>query len=598
MCVSPALRLSLDCWKCPHPPQPASRRDVDAQATNTPAADDFRGRYPTLDPVAPAEGPGPHNLGLAALAGRETAEAGTTLLSISHEEDDPPEDRSPSNLGDPDVRSGLARRVVGGAALASGGLILSRALTFASALVAAHLARPVVFGDFAAGSILIGAGGILVESGMLSALIHRRDRIEEAADTAFVANLVGGAALSLGALALSPVVGLLFSSRRIEVVSAAMSGTLFLTATMVVPDALLQRRFSFLRRIVVDPLGVAIYGAVTIAGLATGLGVWALVMASYLSLAVQSAAAWKASGHKPRLRRASIRLWRELAGYGRHVLTGVLIDHVALVVNTFLLGRFVSPAGLGQYRYGQRFATVSQDMTTTAGQYVLFPALARISAEHERFERAVRRSLFWLLIPAVPISMFWFPLGKPFVVLLLGDPWRPAGDVLMLLGLAAAPNVIGSACAESLKAAGRPDVLPRIHLYNALAIIILMLAFVPFGLRGIAAAALAAAVIGGAVTLAYTIRVNRFDARAIASIMWPPFAAGAVSAAFVFALDRVWLHAGSHGVASGLALLIAEALAGLALYAACLMSLSAATRIELLAAARSIGAGRRAAPAG
>lgn len=504
-----------------------------------------------------------------------------TLLSISGGED-------------PDVRGGLARRVVGGAALASGGLILSRALTFASALVLARLARPVVFGEFAAGSILIGAGGVLVESGMLSALIQRRDRITEAADTAFMANLLGGAALSLGALALSPVVALLFSSHRIGVVSAAMSGTLFLTATMVVPDALLQRRFSFLRRVVVDPLGVAIYGGAAIAGLATGLGVWALVIASYGSLAVQSGAAWKASGHKPRLRNASFQLWRELAGYGRHVLTGVLIDRVALAVNTFLLGRYVSPAGLGQYRYGQRFATVSQDMTTTAGQYVLFPALARIAGEPERFERAVRRSLFWLLTAAVPISLFWFPLGRPFVVLVLGGTWRPAGDVLMLLGLAAAPNVIGSLCAEILKAAGRPDVLPRIHLYNALALIVLMLAFLPFGLRGIAAGALAAAVIGGAVTLAYTVRVTRLDARAIASVMWPPFAAGTVSAAFVLALDRLWLHTGSHEVASGLALLLAEALAGLALYAACLMSLSAATRIELLGAARSLVAGRRA----
>jgi O-antigen/teichoic acid export membrane protein len=514
--------------------------------------------------------------------------AATTLRSIARGEADPHED--------PDVRSGLARRVVGGAALASGGLILSRALTFAYALVLAHLARPEVFGVFGAGSILIGAGGILVDSGMLSALIHRRDRIAEAADTAFVANVLGGIALSVAALALSPVVGLLFSSHHIGAVSAAMSGTLFLTATMVVPDALLQRRLSFLRRIVVDPLGVAIYGGVAIAGLATGLGVWALVIATYVSLAVQSAAAWKASGHRPKLRNASFRLWRELAGYGRHVLTGVLIDRVALGVNTFLLGRFVSAAGLGQYRYAQRFATVSQDMTTTAGQYVLFPALARIASEPERFERAVRRSLFWLLIPAVPISLFWFPLGKPFVALVLGTPWRPAGDVLMLLGLAAAPNVIGSACAESLKAAGRPDVLPRIHFYNALAIVVLMLAFLPFGLRGIAAAALLAAVIGGAVTLAYTIRVSRLDPRAIASIMWPPFAAGAVSAGFVFALDRLWLHAGSHAIAPGLALLLAEAAVGLALYAACLMSLSAATRLELLGAARSFLAGRRTGP--
>jgi PST family polysaccharide transporter len=259
----------------------------------------------------------------------------------------------------------------------------------------------------------------------------------------------------------------------------------------------------------------------------------------------------------------------------------VLIDRISLAVNTFLLGRFVSPAGLGQYRYAQRFAMLPQDITTTGGSYVLFPALARIAPEKERFDRAFERSLRWLLIGVVPLSLLLVPLGEPLAVLLLGNAWRPAGQVLMLLGLAAAPNVIGSTCAESLKAAGRPDVLPRLHLISGVLTVVLMLVFVPLGLRGIAAGVVLAAVAADAVTLQRTIRVQMFDRALLAAAVWPPFVAGAISAALLLAVDRLWVDAGSRGVAAGLGLLALEALVGVAVYIACLLPLSSPTRDEL-----------------
>jgi PST family polysaccharide transporter len=177
-------------------------------------------------------------------------------------------------------------------------------------MVLARLAAPEVFGVFAAGSIFLGAGSILIESGMLAALVHRDDRLEEAAHTAFVATLIGGTLLSLAALGLSPVVGVVFSSVHVGAVAAALSGTLLLEGASVVPNALLQRRFSFLRRVVVDPIGVVLFGATAIAALAFGMGVWGLVLASYVSLAGQLVAAWRASRFRPQPRRFSFRLWR------------------------------------------------------------------------------------------------------------------------------------------------------------------------------------------------------------------------------------------------------------------------------------------------
>ncbi len=49
----------------------------------------------------------------------------------------------------------------------------------------------------------------------------------------------------------------------------------------VVPEALLQRRFSFLRRVIVEPAGVFVFGVAAVIACSDGLGAWGLVIGYY-----------------------------------------------------------------------------------------------------------------------------------------------------------------------------------------------------------------------------------------------------------------------------------------------------------------------------
>src|SRR5215216_3059586 len=91
----------------------------------------------------------------------------------------------------------LANTVVRGATLAGGGLLLTQALTLGIYILLARLATPHTFGTFAAASIFVAIGELFIESGMTAALIHRRERLEEALSTAFAATCLGGVLLSV-----------------------------------------------------------------------------------------------------------------------------------------------------------------------------------------------------------------------------------------------------------------------------------------------------------------------------------------------------------------------------------------------------------------
>ena len=91
-----------------------------------------------------------------------------------------PEDPTPG--GEP-----LTGTVLRGAGVAVLGYAGAQVITLAFYLALARLVTPSEFGEFAAASIVITAGILFVESGMLAALIQRRDRLEEAANTAVIA---------------------------------------------------------------------------------------------------------------------------------------------------------------------------------------------------------------------------------------------------------------------------------------------------------------------------------------------------------------------------------------------------------------------------
>src|SRR5436305_1646171 len=179
--------------------------------------------------------------------------------------------------------------------------LLTQVVSLASLLVLAHCAPPSTFGEYAAASVLLGLSGLFTEAGMHAAVIQRQDRLEEAASTAFIANLIGGSALGALGVAAAPIIAVFFHSRTIGIAAASLAGTIPLNAASIVPGAIIRRRVSA-RLAFVQPVSVIAYGAAAVPLLIAGMGVWGLVLATYASTAVRTVVIWVFSGWRPRLR--------------------------------------------------------------------------------------------------------------------------------------------------------------------------------------------------------------------------------------------------------------------------------------------------------
>ncbi|MHB8690643.1 MAG: oligosaccharide flippase family protein [Solirubrobacteraceae bacterium] len=509
-----------------------------------------------------------------------------------------PRDRAPA---DDRPSSGFASLAVRGACLAGTGYGLTQAISFGTYLALGRLLSPAAFGTFAAGSVFVGVGLVVGESGMAAALVQRHDRLEEAFNSAFVATLASGLLLSLLALAAAPLVGLFFGSHRAALVAAALAGTMLLRLSLVVPCAHFQRRFSFLRRVVLDPLGACAFAVAAILAAMQGLGVWSLVLGAYAQLGFELVVSWSLVGWRPRPQRASLRVWRELAGFGRPLVLGEVLRMATFYVPVLLLGRFAGTRTLGQFSYAYRVGVQPISAVVDVGSYVLFPSLARISQDAARFRAGVLRALRWLCAASFASGLLLVPLGMPAVVLAFGARWRGAGYGVMALGVYCAAVTLDSVASETWKAAGRPELLPRMHLVALVLTAACVGALAPLGLVPVTVG-LALAAIGVA---AYALRgvsaVLGTSVRTLASEIWPPAAAGLIMVLAITPLEYVVVRADTRGLLLGGSLLVAEAVAGLIVFASSLAVISPGSRLELRALLGGIGgrtAGARIAGAG
>jgi O-antigen/teichoic acid export membrane protein len=481
-------------------------------------------------------------------------------------------ERPPANL------TGVVVRGVG---IAGIGYLATQAITIAVYLVLARLITPGELGEFAAGSLVV-IGALFAESGMLAALIHRRDRVDDAAATAVIATVAAGFAFGLAGLAVSPLLGVFFGNDHVALVAAAMSGWIVIRQVAVVPEALLQRRFSFLRRLVTEPASAIAFGVTAISTAAYDWGVWALVAGSYAAVVTQAAGAWALVRWRPDLRRASFSLWRELVGYGKHITVAGLVRQLTSESGTIFVGRFLGTAPLGQFQYAYRIAQRPLAALVSSVTYVVFPAFARIADDEARFQHAFLRTVRWLSVVALPVSLILFPLGEPAVVVLFGERWREGGVALTWMFAYTAGWAYVSLAEHVAKSVGRPEVVLRLDLVACVATIAFTAALVELGLAAVGVALSASAVVAALYAFAWIVRLTETSLRSLLHEVWPPAVAAVVMAAALYGLDRLVLEAGERAPGVGLLLLAVEVAVGALVYAATLAVLAPTTARALV----------------
>ncbi|MHA6616950.1 oligosaccharide flippase family protein [Pseudonocardia sp. DLS-67] len=468
----------------------------------------------------------------------------------------------------------LRKKLTRVATASAGAQAIAQCVSLLHTIVLARLLSPAEVGIFAAGTVLTALLLDVSEGGLRAALVNRQRDVEAAAETVFWATLVSGVLISVGALATAPLIGLVFSDSTVGLVAAASAGGLLLHSLTNVPEALLQREYSVARNIVLSPAASLSFAVVSVTCAVLGLGVWSLVIGTYASSVTLLVGVWVLVSWRPGRAKASVALWRQLARYGYPLL----IDHVASQIRTtaepVVVGRLLDTAALGFYRYGLRIARLPVNVMISVVAYALFPAFSHIAADPERLRQTYLKALRWVTFCAAPVSGLMLAIGEPAAVVVLGEPWREAGVVLVAMAGLGIGKAFASVSEEAIKGCGRTaliNVATAVEFALGLSLLVLI---VPFGLPGVGLAISASALVVGVLCLALARSALGARASQIVRATLPSVAASIAATAAAGALERLVLHTDTRGVAVAVAFLVLDAVVFLAVYLAVLAAVA------------------------
>lgn len=379
-----------------------------------------------------------------------------------------------------EVQKNLTRRTAVGLASTSTAMILTALFQITYTAVMARLLSPREFGLVAMANVVIGLTTQLSRFGVGPALIqsHRvSDDIVRSATTLAWAFGAGGTAIII---ALSPLAGRFFREPAVVPVLMALAVAVTITALGLVPEALCRRelRFQWLAGIDVTSfaigyLGVGIYAAWL------GAGVWSLVAATLSQGALRTLAvgSLERRGLRPGWSRDAA---RSIASFGSQITIIGLIRYVTNALPTMLIGRVLGSQLLGQYNRADMVVRMPIERLTTMVSRVMFPALATVSREPQRFLAGYSIATGVAAALVLPAAVFAALLAGPIVTVLLGPGWEHAAEVLPMLAAAVALTYLTHFAGVSLQALGRL----RAKLLSEVLAVSLLLAGLTASIRG------------------------------------------------------------------------------------------------------------------
>jgi O-antigen/teichoic acid export membrane protein len=452
------------------------------------------------------------------------------------------------------------------AAASAAALVVAQLISLVQTIVLARLLTPTEVGLFAAGTVLTAFLSDFSEGGMRAGLVHRDVALADAAETVFRGTIGTGLLMVVGALVASPVIGIVFHSAEAGAIAAASAGSLLLYSLTNVPEAMLQRQFSVKRRLVVGP-SISISFAVTSVTLALlGFGVWSLVIGSYASYVVWVVSVWAITDWRPGRGKFTWSMWREMARYGFPLVMGFVGTRTRQMIESVVVGRGLSTAALGFYRYGTRISQIPVNVIIDVVANALFPAFSRMSDDTERMRRNYLQALGSVTLFAVPLSGLIIAAGEPAVVVLLGEPWRGAGVAVVAMAGMGLGKAFTCVSEEAIKGCNRTSLL---NWYTAVEFgvgVVSLLLIIPFGLVGVGLAISITQLTVGVFCLYLAKGVVGITFGQIGRAVVPPIVAGAVAVVAVALLEHQVFHSDTHGIAVGLGLLVVDTLAFLVVY--------------------------------
>ena len=331
------------------------------------------------------------------------------------------------------------------------------AVSFIVSIVLARLLSPDEYGLIGIVGIFTAVCTTLINGGFGSALIRKKDATDDDYNTAFIVNLCMSILLYFIIFLCAPFIAKFFAREELTDLTRVSSVGMIVGALALVQQTRLTKRIDFKTQTKITLISSITSGIFGIAMAALGFGVWSLVAQSLSSQILRTVLLWVFNHWVPRLS-FSKNSFNELFGFGWKMMVSGLLDTVWKELYQVVVGKFYSPATLGQYTRAKQFSQLFSSNLTGVIQRVTYPVLSEVQDDKQRLVGAYRRIIKTTMF-VTAISMFFLgAISEPLIYCLIGPQWHEAATYLPLICIAGSLYPLHAINLDMLKVQGRSDL--------------------------------------------------------------------------------------------------------------------------------------------
>ena len=358
----------------------------------------------------------------------------------------------------------------------------SQAIAFILGIIMARLLAPADYGVIGMTGIFIGIAGTLVDSGLGTALIQKKEKKKDDYSTLFVFNFGISTLLYLILFIAAPWIAEFYKTPVLKDVTRVITFQLVLNALFNAHYTKLRIDLQFKAMSIMSLVSQILTGCVGVFFAFIGWGVWALVWQTIFSCIIRGLMAvaylkWWMPGTG-----FSKDSFRYLFGFGSKILASSLINTIYGNVYTLIIGKKFTPDEVGHYTRGGQLATFPANVTTDILVSVNYPILARLQDDNAKLVNAYRKMLTVPLFALYPILVGMAVLGEPFIGLLLGEKWLPCVPFLQIIAIGAMFTPLTHVNLNLLYVKGRTDLVLKLEIIKKTIAFSIVFLTIPFGI--------------------------------------------------------------------------------------------------------------------
>ena len=345
----------------------------------------------------------------------------------------------------------------------------------------ARILSPDDYGLTALPAVFFAVASVFIDSGFSQALVRKADVTEKDLSTSFYYSLIVGLSCFLAIFFCSPLIADFYNVPILESMIKVTALT-FLWGPLNTPQSvILQRKLDFKTPARISVVSKIIGAIIGVVFAYLGYGVWALVLMSVLSSFLGFVQTWIAVRWFPR-ERWSKDSFKYLWNFGNKIILTFVIDKIYANIAPVLIGKYYSPADLGQYNRAQGYANLPSVQATSVLQSVSFPVLSKVQGDKEALAKHYRSMIRTSTYVVMPIMVCLSALSYPIVVCLVGEKWIPCVAFLQVMCLTRSMYPLHSLNVNLLMVRGRSDLYLKLEIVKKVIGVLMLAITLPMGL--------------------------------------------------------------------------------------------------------------------